>query len=69
MNGITMLKRLLAPGLVITILIILFAYNYTNIGIVIFVIYVIYNFYQLNYYWVKEKDTDAFYKSYRHRNI
>lgn len=63
MNGITMLKRLLAPGLVIIILIILFEYNYTSIGIVILVIYMIYNFYQLNYYWAKENDTNAFIKA------
>ena len=63
MNGITMLKRLLAPGLVIIILIILFAYNYTSIGIVSFAIYVIYNFYQLNYYWAKENDVNAFIKA------
>lgn len=63
MKGITMLKRLLAPVLVIIILIILFTFNYTNIGIVIFVIYMIYNFYKLNHYWVKEKDTDAFIKA------
>lgn len=63
MNGITMLKRLLAPGFVIIILIILFAYNYTSIGIVSFAIYVIYNFYQLNYYWAKENDANAFIKA------
>lgn len=63
MDGITMLKRLITPGLLITILIILFLYNYTGIGIVILVIYMIYNFYQLNYYWVKENDTNAFIKA------
>jgi c-di-AMP phosphodiesterase-like protein len=63
MNGITMLKRLLTPGLVIIILIILFSYNYTRIGIVIFVIYMIYNFYELNYYWVRENDANAFIKA------
>ena len=63
MNGITMLKRLLKPALLITILIILFVYNYTSIGIVILVIYMIYNFYQLNYYWKKENDTNAFVKA------
>ena len=49
MNWITMLKRLLKPGLLITILILLFAYNYTGIGIIILVIYFIDNFHQLNY--------------------
>lgn len=63
MNGITMLKRLLAPGFVIITSIILFVYNYTSIGIVIFTIYVIYNFYQLNYYWAKENDANAFIKA------
>lgn len=63
MNGITMLKRLLAPGFVVIILIILFVYNYTSIGIVIFTAYVIYNFYQLNYYWAKEYDENSFIKA------
>ena len=63
MNGITMLKRLLKPGLLITILIILFLYNYTLIGIVILVIYMSYNFYELNYYWKKENNTNAFIKA------
>lgn len=63
MNDITMLKRLLKPGLLITILIILFVYNYTIIGIVILVIYMIYNFYQLNYCWAKENDINAFIKA------
>lgn len=63
MNGITMLKRLLKPGLLITILIILFLYNYTLIGIVILVIYMSYNFYESNYYWKKENNTNAFIKA------
>ena len=63
MNGITMLKRLLKPGLLITILIILFLYNYTLIGIVILVIYMSYNFYELNYYWKKENNINAFIKA------
>lgn len=63
MNGITMLKRLLKPGLLITILIILFLYNYTLIGIVILVIYMSYNFYELNYYWKKENQANAFIKA------
>jgi len=63
MNGITMLKRLLKPALLITILIILFVYNYMLIGIVILVIYMSYNFYELNYYWKKENDTNDFIKA------
>ncbi|NMF06938.1 DHH family phosphoesterase [Clostridium beijerinckii] len=63
MNWITMLKRLLKPGLLITILILLFAYNYTGIGIIILVIYFIDNFHQLNYYLEKENDFNQFIKS------
>ncbi|NRT90580.1 DHH family phosphoesterase [Clostridium beijerinckii] len=63
MNWITMLKRLLKPGLLITILILLFAYNYTGIGIIILVIYFIDNFHQLNYYLEKESDFNQFIKS------
>ena len=44
MNWITMLKRLLKPGLLITILIIVLLYNYTGIGVIIVVIYLIDNF-------------------------
>ena len=69
MNWITMLKRLLKPGLLITILIILFLYNYTGIGIIILVIYLIYNFYELNYYWKKENDNNEFIKSIDNGNI
>jgi c-di-AMP phosphodiesterase-like protein len=58
-----MLKRLLKPGLLITILILLFAYNYTGIGIIILVIYFIDNFHQLNYYLEKESDFNQFIKS------
>jgi c-di-AMP phosphodiesterase-like protein len=63
MNWITMLKRLLKPGLLIAILIILFLCNYTGIGIIIIVIYFIDNFHQLNYYWKKENDDNEFIKS------
>ena len=63
MNRITMLKRLLKPGLLIIILIILFACNYSGIGIIIAAIYLVYNFYELNYYWSKENDNNAFIKS------
>jgi len=54
MNWITMLKRLFKPGLLITILIILFLYNYTGIGIIITIIYLIDNFNEMNYYWKKQ---------------
>ncbi len=63
MNWITMLKRLLKPGLLITVLIALFAYNYTGIGIIVLVIYLIDNFHHLNYYLEKENDFNQFIKS------
>ncbi|MCE5221901.1 MAG: DHH family phosphoesterase [Clostridium sp.] len=62
MNWITMIKRLLKPGLLIAILIILFLYNYIGIGIIIIIIYLIDNFHQLNYYWRKENDDNEFIK-------
>lgn len=63
MNWITMLKRLLKPGLLITILIILFLYNYTGMGIIITIIYLIDNFNEMNYYWKKQKDYNQFIRS------
>jgi c-di-AMP phosphodiesterase-like protein len=58
-----MLKRLLKPGLLIIVSIILCAYNYIGIGIIILTIYLIDNFQQLNYYWKKENDNNEFIKS------
>lgn len=63
MNWITILKRLLKPGLLIAILLILFLYNYTGVGIIIIVIYLIDNYLKLNYYWEKENDGNEFIKS------
>ena len=63
MNWITMLKHLIKPGLLIIALIILFLYNYTEIGIIIILIYLIDNFQQLNHYWKKENDDNEFIKS------
>lgn len=63
MDWITMLKRLLKPGLLVTTLIILFSYNYTGIGIILLVVYLIDNFQILNYYWKKENDRYEFIKS------
>ena len=63
MNWITMLKRLFKPGLLITILIILFLYNYTGIGIIITIIYLIDNFNEMNYYWKKQNDDNEFIRS------
>lgn len=63
MDWITMLKRLLKPGLLVTILVILFLYNYIGIGIIILMVYLVDNFQQLNYYWKKENDMAEFIKS------
>ena len=63
MNWITMLKHWFKPGLLIVILIILLLCNYTGIGIIIIVIYLIDNFHQLNYYWKKENDDNEFIES------
>lgn len=60
MNWITMLKRLLKPGLLVTILIILFLYDYAGIGAIILIIYLIDNYQQLSYYWKKENDMNEF---------
>ena len=63
MNGVTMFKRLLKPILLIIISIILFFYNYIGIGMIIFAIYLVDNFYQLNFYWKKENDANEFIKN------
>lgn len=63
MNWITRLKRLLKPGLLMIISIILFLYNYTVIGAIILIIYLIDNIGQLNHYWEKEYNMDDFIKS------
>lgn len=63
MNGVTMFKRLLKPILLIIISIILFFYNYIGIGMIIFAIYLVDNFYQLNSYWKKENDANEFIKN------
>lgn len=60
MNWVIMLKRLLKPGLLIIVSIILCIYNYIGIGIIILIIYFIDNFQQLNYYWKKENDNNEF---------
>lgn len=58
MNWIIMLKRLLKPGLLIIVSIVLCAYNYRGISIIILIIYLIDNFQQLNYYWKKDNDNN-----------
>lgn len=63
MDWITMLKRLIKPGLLIAILIILLLNNYIGIGIIILIIYLAYDFYQMNYYWKQENDAKEFIKS------
>ena len=63
MDWITMLKRLIKPGLLITILIILLLNNYIGIGIIILIIYLADNFHEMNYYWKQENDASEFIKS------
>ncbi|MBE6062024.1 MAG: DHH family phosphoesterase [Clostridium butyricum] len=63
MNKITMLKRLLKPGLLIVFSIILFLCGYAELSIIILVICIINNLCKLNYYWEKEIRTDEFAKS------
>lgn len=56
------IKRLLKPMLLIISSILLFSYDYIGIGIIIFAIYLVDNFYQLNLYWKKENDMNEFIK-------
>ena len=63
MNKITMLKRLLKPGLLIIISTILFLGGYTEVSIIILIICVLDNLCKLNYYWEKEVSSDEFIKS------
>ena len=63
MNKITMLKRLLRPGLLIVFSIILYLYGFSVLSIIILVICVLDNLCKLNHYWEKELSTDQFIKS------
>ena len=63
MNKITMLKRLLKPGLLIVISIILFLCGYAGLSIIILVICILDSLCKLNYYWEKELSSDEFIKS------
>ncbi|OOM75845.1 DHH family phosphoesterase [Clostridium sp. BL-8] len=63
MNWMIMLKRLLKPGLLVILLIMLFFYDYAGIGVIILIIYLIDNYQQLSYYWKKENDMNEFIKS------
>ena len=62
MNNNAILKRMLKPGLLIISSIILFTKNYFGLGIIVFIIYLVDNFYQLNF-WKKENDLQKFVKS------
>lgn len=63
MNKITMLKRLLRPGLLIVVSIVLFLFGCSGLSIIILVICVLDSLFKLNYYWEKELSTDQFIKS------
>ena len=63
MNNNAILKRMLKPGLLIISSIILFTKNYFGLGIIVFIIYLVDNFYQLNYFWKEENDLQKFVKS------
>ena len=63
MNKITVLKRLLKPGLLIVISIILFLCGYAGLSIIILVICILDSLCKLNYYWEKELSSDEFIKS------
>lgn len=63
MNKIIMLKRLLKPGLLIVISIVLFLCSYTEVSIIILIICILDNLCKLNYYWEKEVSSDEFIKS------
>src|SRR5574344_1755048 len=56
MDKVTMLKRLLRPGLLIVISIILISFDYTLAGIILLIFHCIDNFYTLNSFWSKEDD-------------
>lgn len=60
MKGVTIIKRLLKPIILIMSSLILCYYNYKGIAFIIFLIYLLDNFYQLNYYWNREKNINEF---------
>lgn len=62
MDKVTMLKRLLKPGLLVIISIILISFNYTLAGIIILIFHCIDNSYTLNSFWSKEDDIYYFSK-------
>ena len=63
MDKVTMLKRLIKPVLLVTISIILIAFDYTLLGIILLIFYGIDNFYTLNIYWNREDDIYYFSKT------
>ncbi|MBE6072423.1 MAG: DHH family phosphoesterase [Clostridium butyricum] len=63
MKNNSMLKRMLKPALLIIITIILCIEDYWGLGVIVFAIYLVDNFYQLNCFWKKENDLQEFVKS------
>lgn len=63
MKNNAMLKRMLKPGLLLVITIILCIKDYWGLSIIVFAIYLVDNFYQLNCFWKKENDLQEFIKS------
>ncbi len=63
MDNYTMLKQIIKPVLLIVISITLFFTSYKGLGLIVFAIYLIDNFYKLNYYFKKENDLHQLVKS------
>lgn len=63
MNNSSMLKRMLKPVLLIIISVSLFLSKCEGLSFIVFAIYLVDNFYQLNYFWKKENDMKQFIKS------
>ncbi len=63
MDKVTMLKRLLKPGLLVIISIILISFNHILAGIIILIFHCIDNSYTLNLMWSKEDEIDYFSKA------
>ena len=63
MDKVTMLKRLLKPGLLIITSIILISFNHILAGIILLIFHCIDNFYTLNSFWTKEDDINYFSKT------
>ncbi|AOR24862.1 DHH family phosphoesterase [Clostridium taeniosporum] len=62
MNKVTTIERLLKPIILILLSLILYYFNYQGVALIIFLVYLVDNFYQLNYYWKKDNDIDEFIK-------